>query len=82
MTFAGRCISRGKLILVLADRVDLRVPVASSAASEVAWRSVRSGVVARVVWDYQRRLLLTSGWWVPGAHYLALVMGLYGLRYA
>jgi hypothetical protein len=28
----GRCISRGRLILVLADRVDLRVPVASSAS--------------------------------------------------
>jgi hypothetical protein len=28
----GRCISRGRLILVLADCVDLRVPVASSAS--------------------------------------------------
>ena len=40
----------GRLILVLADRVDLRVPVASSAASEVTWRSVRSDIVARVLW--------------------------------
>ena len=40
----------GRLILVLADRIDLRVPVASSAAFEVAWRSVRSDVVARVLW--------------------------------
>jgi hypothetical protein len=46
----GRCISRQRLILVLADRVDLHVPVASSAASEVTWRSVRSDVVARVLW--------------------------------
>ena len=45
----GRCISRGSLILVLADRVDLRVPVASSASFEVAWRSVRSDIVARPV---------------------------------
>jgi len=58
----GRRISAGRLILVLADRVDLRVPVASSAAFEVTWRSVRSDVVARVLWGYQRALLLTSGW--------------------
>jgi hypothetical protein len=35
---------------LLADRANLRVTVASSAASEVTWRSVRSGVVARVLW--------------------------------
>ena len=45
----GGRISREGLILVLADRVDLRIPVASSAAFEVTWRSVRSDVVARTV---------------------------------
>jgi hypothetical protein len=35
---------------VLADRVDLRVPVALSAASVATWRSVRSDIEARVLW--------------------------------
>ena len=42
--------------------VGLRVPVASSAASEVIWRSVRQ--ISRLAYcgEYQRTLLLTSGW--------------------
>ena len=58
----GRCISRGRLILVLADRVDLRVPVASSAA--LRWLGARFGQMSWRAYcgDYQRTLLLTSGW--------------------
>jgi hypothetical protein len=62
--------------------VALRVPVALSAAFEVTWRSFGQMSWRAYCGDYQRTLLLTSGWYVPGAHDLALVMALYGLRHA
>jgi hypothetical protein len=48
-------------LVALRAPLAVRVPVASSAASEVTWRSVRSDIEARVGGDYQRTLLLTSG---------------------
>ena len=49
---------------------------------EVTWRSVRSDLVARVLWGLPENIAADIGLVSAGAHYLARVMGLYGLRHA
>ena len=41
--------------------MDVRVPVASSAATELAWRSVRPDVVARVLWGLPENIAADIG---------------------
>ena len=60
----------------------VRVSVASSAASEVTWRSVRSDIVARVRWGLPENIAADIRLVGPWRSLSALVMGLYGLRHA
>ena len=60
----------------------VRVPVASSADSEVTWRSF--GQISRRAYcgDYQRNIAADIRLVGPWRSLLAHVMGLYGLRHA
>jgi hypothetical protein len=60
----------------------VRVPVASSAAFEVTWRSVRSDVVTRVLWGLPENIAADIRLVGPWRSLSGLCKGLYGLRHA